>query len=136
MACGIRPAMAADAAAIADIYNSMLGDTPFQADAPGAHVDAWLAAQWAGFASRQTGPSSAGYLSPYNEPMVDAWLDRHRAYRRPIWVSTDASVALGWLSLLGMVDRPGMAAAAELSFYVRSDVQGRGIGDALLGHAI
>jgi len=51
--------------------------------------------------------------------------------RHPILVATFDGRIVGWASLSRWSDRPAYDDTAETSFYVRSDVRGRGIGRML-----
>ncbi|MGE5374679.1 MAG: N-acetyltransferase family protein [Bacteroidota bacterium] len=71
---------------------------------------------------------------------VDArknWFDEHEPDRHPIFVADLEGCVIGWCSL--SVYRPGRAAlrfTAEISYYVDTDHQGQGVGQALIRHAL
>jgi L-amino acid N-acyltransferase len=58
------------------------------------------------------------------------WFTSHDD-RHPILVATFEGRIVGWASLSRWSDRPAYDDTAETSFYVRSDVRGRGIGRML-----
>ena len=118
----VRPAVADDIAAINRIYNESL---PAQDAAP-PPPDATLGGRLVG-ASRQMHLSDAQML---------AWAAQHHGNGRPLWVAEAHGQVAGWLSLLGFSDRPNCTYAAEVAIYVERASQGRGVGHALLAHAV
>lgn len=65
-----------------------------------------------------------------------AWFGEHSPERHPLWVAeVDGSVA-AWLGLAAFYGRPAYAHTSEVSLYVHPDQQRRGLGSALLGHAV
>jgi phosphinothricin acetyltransferase len=74
-------------------------------------------------------------LEPFSVENRRAWLHGHDA-RHPVWVAHDARAVAGWLSVTPWSDRAAYDATAELSVYVAPERQGRGVGAALLGHAL
>ncbi|GAC1618927.1 MAG: GNAT family N-acetyltransferase [Candidatus Elarobacter sp.] len=85
----------------------------------------------AGIATR----TATAQLDPVDVDDRRAWLRRHDA-RHPVWVVTDTRGVTGWLSVTPWSERAAYDATAEVSVYVAPDRQGRGLGAALLGHAI
>ena len=63
------------------------------------------------------------------------WVDECDPARRPLWGQAGQRVD-GWLSLRSFYGRPAYAATVETGVYVAPSAQGRGIGRALLTHAI
>lgn len=59
------------------------------------------------------------------------WL-RHHDHRHPVLVAELRGEVVGWASLSPWSDRRAYDGTAEVSFYVRSDHRGRGIGRILL----
>ncbi len=59
------------------------------------------------------------------------WLGLHDAHH-PVLVAELSARVIGWASLSPWSDRRAYDSTAEVSFYVRSDHQGRGIGRTLL----
>ena len=76
-------------------------------------------------------------LEPVTVEQRLAWFHEHDPAGLPIYVAEQDSVVGGWCSLSAY--RPGRAAlrgTAEISYYVRSNCRGRGVGTALVHHAI
>jgi L-amino acid N-acyltransferase YncA len=64
------------------------------------------------------------------------WFKQHTPERHPLWVAeADGSVA-AWLGLAAFYGRPAYVRTAEVSLYVHPGQQRRGLGSALLGHAL
>jgi len=100
----IREATAADAAAIATIYNEGIADR---------------------VATLETEPRSAEERA--------AWL-ASRGARYPVLVATDADATVaGWGSLNQFNPRPAYDHVADFSLYVARERRGQGLGGALLG---
>jgi phosphinothricin acetyltransferase len=74
-------------------------------------------------------------LAPVTVQSRRAWFAEFDPSRRPLFVHADPTVR-GWLSLRSFYGRPAYAATVETGVYVAPDAQGRGIGRALLRHAI
>lgn len=102
----VRPALVEDAAAIAAIYNDAVATT---------------------VATFDTEPRSAEEQR--------RWLDAH-GRSHPVLVALDGETIVGWSSLSAWSERTAYAATAEVSVYVRSDWQGRGVGRRLLAALI
>jgi len=68
------------------------------------------------------------------EAQRQEWLTKHTTGRYPAIVATEpqSGRVLGWASLSPWSERCAYARAAEVSVYVRTDQQGRGIGKALM----
>lgn len=65
------------------------------------------------------------------------WFHEHDPAFLPIYVAESDAIVVGWYSL--SAHRPGRAAfrrTAEISYYVRASVRGRGVGTMLVQHAI
>ena len=100
----LREATAADAAAIAAIYNEGIADR---------------------VATLETESRSAEERA--------AWLAAHGA-RYPVLVATDPDgTVAGWGALNQFNPRPAYAHVVDFSLYVARERRGQGIGDALLG---
>jgi L-amino acid N-acyltransferase YncA len=66
-----------------------------------------------------------------------AWFAEFDPARRPLWVHAGAAGAVdGWLSLRSFYGRPAYRATVETGVYVATSAQRKGIGRALLAHAI
>ena len=74
-------------------------------------------------------------LEPFDVENRRAWLHGHDA-RHPVWVAHGAHGVVGWLSVTPWSDRAAYDATAELSVYVAPQHHRRGVGAALLGHAL
>lgn len=65
------------------------------------------------------------------------WFAHHAPDDYPLWVMDTAAGVVGWLGFSPWFNgRPAYRATAEVSFYVANEMQGRGIGRALLSHAL
>ena len=76
-------------------------------------------------------------VQPVSVDQRRAWFDEHDPSTLPIFVFDDDGLVRGWCSLSAY--RPGREAVrgtAELSYYVGRDSQRRGIGSALVQHAV
>ena len=94
----------------------------------------------------------AGIVAIYNEAIpgrmatadtapitVDSrrvWFNEHEPRKRPLWVIEEGGVLVGWLSFQSFYGRPAYRATGEISIYVASGSQGRGVGRMLLEGAI
>jgi len=66
-----------------------------------------------------------------------SWFREFDPARRPLWVAEGTEPAvLGWLSLRSFYGRPAYAATVEVGVYTAPEAQGRGLGAALLRHAL
>lgn len=118
----LRPAIAADVAAVTRIYNESL---PQQAAPPG------------GEGGRIGGRLLAASRLPLlPEEGLSDWVAAHRTNGRPLWVAHANGEPVGWLSLLGFSDRPACTYASEVAVYIARAWQGRGVGRRLLEHAL
>jgi L-amino acid N-acyltransferase YncA len=76
-------------------------------------------------------------LDPVTVEQRVAWFHEHDPATLPIYVAERDGAIVGWCSL--SAHRPGRAALAgtsEISYYVRADSRGCGIGTALVHHAL
>jgi phosphinothricin acetyltransferase len=105
----IRRAQAADAAAVAEIYNEAIATTT---------------------ATFDTEPKSVNDRA--------AWLETHNR-RYPVIVAESAGRVVGWASLSPWSERKAYSATGEVTYYVLADFRGHGIGrrlqDALIAEA-
>jgi L-amino acid N-acyltransferase YncA len=74
-------------------------------------------------------------LSPCTVASRRAWFDEHAPHEHPIFVFDDGGVQ-GYLSLSLYRGRPALRRTAEISYYVDYAHHGRGIGSALMTHAV
>jgi len=67
-----------------------------------------------------------------------AWFAEFDPARRPLWVLADTTTdaVLGWLSLRSFYGRPAYAGTVEAGVYTDPAARRRGIGKALLAHAL
>ncbi len=76
-------------------------------------------------------------LEPVTVQQRSAWFHEHDPARLPIYVAERDGALAGWCSLSAY--RPGRAAlrrTAEISYYVSAGARGRGVGTALVEHAV
>ncbi|HEV7855445.1 MAG TPA: GNAT family N-acetyltransferase [Herminiimonas sp.] len=64
------------------------------------------------------------------------WFAAHQPDHRPLWVTEQDNVILGWLSYSDFHPRPAYAHTAELSIYLHEEARGKGLGRYLLAQAI
>jgi len=80
---------------------------------------------------------STANTTAYTAEGRKTWFIEHNPEKRPIFVATADHRVVGWCSLSWY--RPGRAAlrfTAEISYYVDTAHQGRGIGSSLIRHAL
>jgi L-amino acid N-acyltransferase YncA len=65
-----------------------------------------------------------------------SWFDAHTSDAYPIYVCEVDSQVAGYLSISPYRDRPALARTAEVSYYVDYGQHGKGIGSALMEHAL
>lgn len=65
-----------------------------------------------------------------------AWFEQHSPERHPLWVAEVEGTVAAWLGLTAFYGRPAYAHTAEVSLYVDPSQQRRGLGSALLSHAV
>ncbi|HEX4108571.1 MAG TPA: GNAT family N-acetyltransferase [Solirubrobacteraceae bacterium] len=83
------------------------------------------------------GRSATADLYAVSTEQRRAWLLERDPRRRPAWVlEDDGGALLGWLALDDFNSRPAYAATAEVGCYLDPAAQGRGLGRALLAHAL
>jgi phosphinothricin acetyltransferase len=74
---------------------------------------------------------------PWTVESRTTWFNEHKPGHHPIFVAEIDHQLVGWCSLSAY--RPGRLAlrfTAEISYYIETAYQQRGIGSALIGHAI
>lgn len=80
---------------------------------------------------------STADLEPIPVEARQAWFRNHHPDKRPVWVCEVDGTIAGWLSLEWFYSgRAAYHKTAEVSFYVASGYQGRGIGSYMLRSAI
>jgi phosphinothricin acetyltransferase len=76
-------------------------------------------------------------LQPIRADQRRAWFDEHDPSTLPIFVFDDDGLVRGWCSLSAYRSgREAVRGTAEISYYVGRDSRRRGIGSALVEHAI
>jgi L-amino acid N-acyltransferase YncA len=103
----IRLATEADLPSIIAIYNAMIAGRRVTAD-----------------------------LNPVSVASRRAWFEAHEPDRHPLWVWEEPDGVAAWLSYQAFYGRPAYDATAEVSIYVASRHQRRGLGRVLLAEAI
>ncbi len=104
----IRPAQSGDLPRIVEIYNHAVVQKGATAD-----------------------------LTPLSVEDRRQWFAEHESGMYPIWTALTGETVVGWCSLSPY--RPGRMAlrrTAEISYYVHRDYRGKGVGSALIAHAI
>ncbi len=76
---------------------------------------------------------AGGWSTADTEPVMEAdrveWFERHNNSHRPLWVAELDDRIVAWISLTSFYEgRPAYDATAEVSTYIDSDYQRRGIG--------
>ena len=107
-AIDLRPATAADAPAIAAIYNHEVENTVVTMDLVPRTVE-----------------EQQSYI-----------LTRSGAFATIVAVDADSGEVVGWGALSPYKDRPAYNTSVEDSIYIRRDYNGKGIGRQLLGHLL
>jgi L-amino acid N-acyltransferase YncA len=104
----IRIATATDLPAIVEIYNEAVAERFATAD-----------------------------LTPVTLERREQWFAEHDPSAFPIYVFVEDGLVRGWCSLsCYRSGREALLGSAEISYYVASSARGRGVGSALLRHAI
>jgi L-amino acid N-acyltransferase YncA len=76
-------------------------------------------------------------LEPPHQSRWDEWGNTHRDPRYPVFIWDENKEVLGYCSLTPYrPGRRGLARTAEISYYVDFSHHGRGIGQALVAHAL
>lgn len=77
------------------------------------------------------------HLSPVSFEYSEAWFSVHEPDRFPVFVSVADEKVTGWISLGAYRrDRQALLHVAEVSYYVDLNQIGKGIGTALMKHAL
>ncbi len=123
--CVLRHAVPEDAAAVASIYNDSIEPEVVLPRSAGLSV-----------ASAPVRAQERGQLVPFNEARARHWMQLHPESGRALWMACRDDQPVGWLSFLGLSDRPGMAYSSELAIYVSAAARGSGVGTTLLTTAV
>jgi phosphinothricin acetyltransferase len=80
---------------------------------------------------------STAQLEPVTVDSRRDWIAKHPRDEYPFWVAEDDDGrVVGWLTVKEFLPRCAYRGTAEVSVYVHADVRKRGIGRALLDHAV
>jgi L-amino acid N-acyltransferase YncA len=82
------------------------------------------------------GRTATADLTPVSVESRQAWFAAHDAGLHPLWAAEDAGVLLGWLSLSEFYGRCAYRSTVEVSVYVATAAQRRGVATTLLRHAL
>lgn len=102
-----RDATVDDLPRIVEIYNSTVADRMVTADTSPVTVESRL-----------------------------RWFNEHEPVHRPLWVVSDESGIIGWVSYQSFYGRPAYQATAEVSIYIDEMHRGKGYGKDILAHAM
>lgn len=76
-------------------------------------------------------------LEPVSVKSKMDWFHRHNPEKRPLWaIDNEENELVGWVSFQDFYGRPAYDATAELSIYIDSSHQGKGIGRQALQYSI
>ena len=65
------------------------------------------------------------------------WFEEHDPVKRPLWVIEDSTKQIiGWVSFQSFYGRPAYDATAEISIYLDTKQQGKGLGKPVLQYCI
>jgi L-amino acid N-acyltransferase YncA len=80
---------------------------------------------------------ATAHLYPLSPEARQKWFTDHDPRYFPVFVLEDGNEIMGWISLGAYrKDRQALAHVAEVSYYVDREERGKGLGSALLAHAI
>ncbi len=63
------------------------------------------------------------------------WFNAHSKEKRPLWIVKADGVYAGWMSFNSFYGRPAYDGTVEVSIYLESPFQGKGLGKACLQYA-
>jgi L-amino acid N-acyltransferase YncA len=74
---------------------------------------------------------------PVSVQSREKWLTEHDPAKRPLWVvENDKDGIVGWVSFKSFYGRPAYDGTVEISIYLDENQRGKGLGKAVLSHAI
>ena len=73
---------------------------------------------------------------PFTVETRRGWFDAHSPDTYPIYICEADNQVIGYLSISPYRDRPALGRTAEVSYYVDYAWHGKGIGSAMLAHAL
>jgi phosphinothricin acetyltransferase len=65
-----------------------------------------------------------------------SWFVQHQSERTPLFVAVDHQQIVGYGTLSLYRDKPGWLGVGEVSYYLDSSAQGKGLGTQLLAHLV
>jgi L-amino acid N-acyltransferase YncA len=80
--------------------------------------------------------TATGDTIPFTVEARRAWFSAHTPQAYPIYVCEAEARVVGYLSISPYRNRPALARTAEVSYYVDYGQHGKGIGSALMEHAL
>ncbi|HIG75411.1 MAG TPA: N-acetyltransferase family protein [Bacteroidetes bacterium] len=87
--------------------------------------------------NESAGTGANAILSPVTEASRRAWFGAHSPDAHPLWIAEIEGDVAGWCSLSAWRGgREALRGTAEISYYVARDRQRRGVGTALVRHAL
>lgn len=125
----IRDAALSDAHVVTEIYNDSVEAHP----STSCRLAAASSQHAVGGCKRQ---SQRGLVSQMSVEAVHDWIARHAEFGRKLWLACDGTKPVGWLSFMGLADRPGMSYTSELAVYVGAGARAAGVGTELLSAAL
>jgi L-amino acid N-acyltransferase YncA len=125
--CVLRHAVPNDVASVASIYNDSIEPEGALQRSVGHSLSV------AGAPARA---QERGRLVPFSNEHAQRWMQLHTESGRALWMACRDDQPVGWLSFLGLSDRPGMAYSSELAIYVSAAARGTGVGTLLLSSAV
>jgi L-amino acid N-acyltransferase YncA len=74
--------------------------------------------------------------TPFSEEERIPWFEKHSPDVHPIYVCEIGHAVVGYLSVSSYRERPALARTGEVSYYVDTAWQSKGVGSALLQYAL
>lgn len=76
-------------------------------------------------------------LEPVTVTSRITWFDQHSPTNRPLWVvENETKEVIAWISFQDFYGRAAYNATAEISIYIKTNYQGKGLGKQLLQYCI